>query len=123
MSTRQDKVSDLIKNEIGRLLLREVRDPRVGFVTVTGATVSPDLRSVTVYVSVLGEPPVRKETLAALNSAAGFFRRSLFHNLRLRYAPEVSFRHDDSLERGERIDRVLRTIHQQEKSKPSGEEE
>src|SRR5207245_8465464 len=82
VTTRQDKVSDLIKDEICRLLLREVRDPRIGFVTITGASASPDLRSVVVFVSVLGEPAAREGALKALNSAAGFFKRSLFHNLR-----------------------------------------
>ena len=125
MSTRQDKVSDLIRTEVSRLLLRDVRDPRIGFVTVTGATVSPDLRSVLVYVSVLGDLPAREASLKALNSAAGFFRRALFHNLRLRHAPAVSFRLDDSLDRGERIERTIRAIHDQEQSRSgdAGEEE
>lgn len=123
MTTRQDKVSDLIKDEICRLLLREVRDPRIGFVTITGASASPDLRSVVVFVSVLGEPAAREGALKALNSAAGFFKRSLFHNLRLRYAPAVSFRLDDSLERGERIDKVLRTIQEQARTGAYRDEE
>src|SRR5258706_5359618 len=111
MSTRTERVSDLIRGEISRLLLREVRDPRVGFVTITGATVSPDLKSVRVHVSVLGSPEAREQSLEALNAAAGFFRRELFRNLRLRYAPRVEFRLDDSLDRGDRIERVLREIH------------
>lgn len=112
MTTRQDRVSDLIKDEISRLLLRQVRDPRVGFVTVTAVSVSPDLRNVRVFVSVLGDLPAREASIHALNSAAGFFRRSLFKNLRLRYSPSIEFRLDDSLDRGERIDRVLRRIHE-----------
>ena len=111
MSTRTDRVSDLIKGEISRLLLREVRDPRIGFVTITGADVSPDLKAVRVYVSVLAVPEARQESLKALNAAAGFFRRTLFKSLRLRFAPAVSFHLDESLERGDRIERVLRQIH------------
>jgi ribosome-binding factor A len=111
LSTRGEKVSDLIKDEISRLLLREVRDPRVGFVTITGASMSPDLRSVRVFVSVLGTPEARQISLQALNSAAGFFRRSLFRNLRLRYSPTVAFHLDDSLDRGDRIEQVLKEIH------------
>lgn len=122
MTTRQDRVSDLIKDEVSRLLLREVRDPRVGFVTVTGSTISPDLRSVRVFVSVFGDPPARSACLKALNSAAGFFKRSLFKNLRLRYAPSVEFVHDDSLDRGDRIERVLREIHEADE-RPVDEEE
>lgn len=112
MSTRTDRVSDLIKDEISRLLLREVRDPRVGFVTITGAAVSPDLKNVRVFVSILGEPEARQASIKALNSAAGFFRRTLFKNLRLRFAPTVRFQLDQSLDQGDRIERVLRRIHE-----------
>ncbi len=112
MSTRTDRVSDLIKDEISRLLLREVRDPRVGFVTITGASVSPDLKNVRVFVSILGESQARQASIKALNSAAGFFRRTLFKNLRLRFAPAIIFELDESLDQGDRIERVLRQIHQ-----------
>ncbi|MBI1950125.1 MAG: 30S ribosome-binding factor RbfA, partial [Acidobacteria bacterium] len=94
------------------LLLREVRDPRVGFVTITGASVSPDLKNVRVFVSILGEPEARQASIKALNSAAGFFRRTLFKNLRLRFAPVVRFDLDESLDQGARIERVLRQIHE-----------
>lgn len=123
MSTRTDRVSDLIKDEISRLLLREVRDPRVGFVTITGATVSPDLKNVRVFVSILGEPQARQESLKALNSAAGYFRRTLFRNLRLRFAPIVRFQLDESLDQGDRIERVLRQIHDGEREAGRGDEE
>ena len=123
MSTRTERVSDLIKDEISRLLLREVRDPRIGFVTITGATVSPDLKSVRIYVSVLAGPEARLEALKALNAAAGFFRRTLFKNLRLRFAPAVSFHLDESLDRGERIERVLRQIHGEGRPSPGPDEE
>lgn len=123
MSTRTDRVSDLIKDEISRLLLREVRDPRIGFATITGASVSPDLKSVRVHVSVLADPEARQESLKALNAAAGFFRRTLFRNLGLRFAPTVSFHLDDSLDRGDRIERVLRQIHGEETPGAGGDEE
>lgn len=123
MSTRTDRVSDLIKDEISRLLLREVRDPRVGFVTITGASVSPDLKNVRVFVSILGEPQARQASIKALNSAAGFFRRTLFKNLRLRFAPAVRFELDESLDQGDRIERVLRQIHDGEREAGRGDEE
>jgi len=123
VSTRTDRVSDLIKDEISRLLLLEVRDPRVGFVTITGASVSPDLKAVRIHVSVLAEPAARQESLKALNAAAGFFRRALFKNLRLRFAPAVSFHLDESLDRGDRIERVLRQIHGNEDSAAAQDEE
>ena len=123
MSTRTERVSDLVKDEISRLLLREMRDPRIGFVTITGVTASPDLKSLRVFVSILGEPAARENSLRALNHASGFFRRALFHNLGLRHAPTVTFRLDDSLDRGERIDKVLRHIHEQRDSTATEEEE
>jgi ribosome-binding factor A len=123
VGTRTERVSDLIKGEISRLLLREVRDPRVGFATITGATVSPDLKSVRVHVSVLAEPAARQLSIKALNAAAGFFRRALFRNLRLRFAPSVVFVLDESLDRGDRIERVLREIHDQDGPRTPGDEE
>ncbi len=111
MTTRTNRVADLIRDEVSKLLLRELRDPRIGFVTITGASVSPDLRNVRVYVSVLGKSSVRDESLEALNSAAGFVRRAIFKNLRLRNSPTVSFHLDESLDRGARIEEVLREIH------------
>jgi ribosome-binding factor A len=115
-------VADLIRDEVSRLLLRELRDPRIGFVTITGASVSPDLRNVRIHVSVLGEPDARDRSLQALNSAAGFVRRAVFKNLRLRHSPTISFHLDDSLDRGARIEEVLREIHAGEEPPPDEEE-
>ena len=114
MGVRRERISDQIQDEISRLLLRELRDPRIGFVTITGASVSPDLRTARVFVSVLGAPEIREDSLRALNSAAGFLRRGLFKRLRLRYSPVLEFVLDDSLDRGERIERLLNDIHRGE---------
>jgi len=100
-----------------------VRDPRVGFVTITGVSVSPDLRNARVFVSVLGAPEARRASVDALNSAAGFFRRSVFKTLRLRHAPSIAFELDESLDRGERIEETLRRIHQDETAGAGDEEE
>jgi ribosome-binding factor A len=123
VSTRTDKVSDLIRDEVSRLLLRELRDPRIGFATVTGASVSPDLKSVRLYVSVLGDTRAREESIRALNNAAGFVRGALFRNLRLKHSPTVAFLLDTSLERGERIEELLRQINAAGPSAPEEEEE
>jgi len=117
VSTRTDRMSDLIREEISRLLLREVHDPRIGFVTLTGASVTPDLRNVRIFVSVLGDEAARTASLEALQGAAGYLQKALFRNLRLRYSPELVFQVDDSLDRGERIERMLRQIH----DNPDGE--
>lgn len=112
MSTRTERLSDLVREEISRLLLREIKDPRIGFVTITGASVSPDLHHVKVFVSVLGEEAAREDSILALRSASGFVQRALFRNLRLKHSPVVTFHLDDSMERGERIERVLRQIRE-----------
>jgi len=111
VSTRTNRIGDLIRDEVSNMLLRDLRDPRIGFVTITGASVSPDLRNVRLYVSVLGEASAREESLQALNSAAGFVRRTIFKNLRLRHSPTISFHLDESLDRGARIEEVLNEIH------------
>jgi ribosome-binding factor A len=111
VSTRTDRMADLIRDEIARLLLRDIHDPRIGFVTLTGASVSPDLRAVRVFVSILGDETARAASLAGLTGAAGYIQKALFRNLRLRYSPVVTFHVDDSIERGERIEKVLRQIH------------
>ena len=112
MSTRTERLSDLVREEISRLLLREIKDSRIGFVTITGASVSPDLHHVKVFVSVLGEEAAREDSILALRSASGFVQRALFRNLRLKHSPVVTFHLDDSMERGERIERVLRQIRE-----------
>jgi ribosome-binding factor A len=123
VSTRTDKLSDLIRAEVSRLLLREVRDPRIGFVTITGASVSPDLRNVQIFASVLGDTKARDESIEALNNAAGFIQRTIFKSLRLRCSPMIVFRLDESIERGDRIERVLRRIHAEESQDPDDREE
>jgi len=100
-----------LHEEISLLIQRRVRDPRLGFVTVTGVEVSPDLRVAHVYVSVLGSDDDVQRSLESLRRAAGFFRRELGASLSLRYLPELNFRPDDTLERGFRIDRLLDSLH------------
>lgn len=122
MTTRTERMSDLMRDEVSRLIQRDLRDPRIGFVTVTGADVSPDLRNVWLYVSVLGDDTQRQATLKALNGARGFFQRALFRNLGLRHAPTIVFRHDDSIDRGQRIEDLLRSVRTGDAG-PGGEEE
>ena len=110
---RQRQVAELLHEEISLLIQRRARDPRLGFVTVTGVEMSPDLRVAHVYVSVLGEGEDVEQSLASLRRAAGFFRRELGTSLSLRYLPELNFRQDDTLERGLRIDRLLDSLHEE----------
>jgi ribosome-binding factor A len=107
---RLDRVNQLIKEEISTLLQRELKDPRLGFVTVTEVEVSRDLRQAKIFVSVLGEDAQWKASLAALDSARGFIRNWLRQHLDLRVTPELDFRADRSLEHAARIQTLLKKV-------------
>lgn len=118
MSTRRmARVNDLIRTEISELLIREIRDPRLGgLVSVTEVVTSPDLRYAKVYVSVMGSEDEKRQVEEGLASATGFLRRCLGERLSLRYIPELNFRRDESIERGshllELINEVVPEDHQ-----------
>jgi ribosome-binding factor A len=109
-SQRQEQVQRLLMEEIGDLIRREVDDPSIGFVTITGAEVSPDLRHARMYVSVLGDDEAQRQTMAGLRRARGFLRGKLGRRLTLRYTPELSFEHDDTAAKAQRIDQLLEEI-------------
>ncbi len=110
MSRRTRQVGEFLREELTDIIRREVKDPRVGFVSLTVVEVTPDLRSARVFVSVLGTDEERAETLAALRSAAGFIRYHLRPRLRMRQIPELEFRDDRSMEHAEQIARVLKDL-------------
>ncbi|HXG40707.1 MAG TPA: 30S ribosome-binding factor RbfA, partial [Candidatus Limnocylindrales bacterium] len=107
MSQRTERIDELLREEIGRIIDREIADPRVGFATVTDVETSPDLQHARVWVSVIGGEVERKETIAALERAMGYIRRELGTRLRLRRIPELHVRLDESAERGTRVLRIL----------------
>jgi len=107
LGKRSERVGEVILGEISRLLLREVKDPRIGFVTLTGIELSDDLRHAKVYISTLGDEGVRQKTLEGLASCAGFLRSRLGRELRLRYVPELDFHWDTSIAQGVRISQVI----------------
>jgi len=111
-SPRQRRVGDQLQKEISDLLLREVKDPRIGFVTLTGVEVSGDLRHAKVFYTVLGEQEQKDHTQKALDKASSFVRSELGKRLRLRVTPELQFRYDTSLEYGNRIDSMLKELKQ-----------
>lgn len=115
-SRRQQQVADLIQREISVLIQRELKDPRLGFVTITSVEVSPDLRHARVFYSVMGTPEEQKATQNALQHASGFLRRELAERIDLRYAPEISFRNDPSVANSDRIARLLAEIEQEKDS-------
>lgn len=91
-------------------IIRRMKDPRLGFVTVTDAEVSNDVRHVKIFVSILGDPAERERTLAGLDRATGHVRTELGRRIRLRHTPEIIFRFDPSAERGMRIKQLLDTV-------------
>jgi ribosome-binding factor A len=107
---RLDRVNQLIKEEVSMLLQRELKDPRLGFVTVTEVEVSKDLRQAKVFVSVLGDDAKWKSSMAALESARGFVRNWLRQHLELRVTPDLEFRPDHSLEHAARIQSLLKQV-------------
>lgn len=107
---RLDRVNQLIKEEISLLLQRELKDPRLGFVTVTEVETTKDLRSAKVFVSVLGDEAQWSASLAALGSARGFIRNWLRQHLDLRVTPELDFRADRSMEHAARIQKLLERL-------------
>jgi len=108
MPRRIERLNKVIKQEISRLLEREVNDPRLSnLISVTQVSLSPDLKYAKIFVSILGDETSKIETLAGLNAASGFLRKELAAHLRLRYAPQLSFYYDDSIERGARLLKLI----------------
>jgi len=114
MTQRTDRVDELLRQEIGAILAREIADPRIGFTTVTDVETTPDLRHARVWVSVIGQPAERDATLAALGRAMPFVRHELGGRLRLKRIPEFHVRLDDSAERGTRVLRLLHELEEGE---------
>jgi len=109
MTRRVERVADAIQQIIAELLLREIKDPRIGMITLTGVRLTADLRHARVLFSVMGDQTRRDQSLAGLRSASGFIRSQIAHRLRLRTAPEILFEFDPSLEQADRITRLLRS--------------
>ena len=121
-SQRQRQVAELIHQEISQLIQYSTQDPRLGFVTVTGVDVSGDLRLARVYVSVLGDEKEAKSALKVLTGAANYFRREMSETLTLRYIPELTFKLDDSLERGDRVEKLLDSLKEEAEASSSSTE-
>lgn len=102
------RVNELIREVLSSVIATELKDPRVGFVTVTAVDTSPDLRSARVYVSVLGDQDQREATLAGLRSSHGFLQSRIASELRIKRTPALSFHYDESVEQGVRISRLLK---------------
>jgi ribosome-binding factor A len=105
---RMRRVNEAVREVLSAAITNDLKDPRVGFVTVTAVDTSPDLRHAHVYVSVLGDEQARAESLQGLQSSHGYLQGRVGSELRLKHTPQLDFRYDDSIERGSRISELLR---------------
>ena len=114
MSThnRPDRVGQLLQQLLGEVFARGMRDPRIGLVTITGVKMSPDLREARIYYAVHGDEKIRKDTQKGLEAAKGFLRREVGKELGLRLTPDLRFTYDEAIDRGDRIDQLLREARQ-----------
>ncbi len=110
---RRKRVGVRIREEISELLIRKVRDPRIGFVSITQVDLSPDLRVARVFYSVLGSDLDRAQAAQGLRSAHGFIKRELASRLHLKFMPEIFFIFDNSMEQGERMEKIFRELQQE----------
>ncbi len=111
---RQEKLGELIAAELSDLLRTRVKDPRVGFASITRVEVSGDLRYAKVFVSVMGDSEEQKETMKGLKNATGFLRHELASRLTLRFMPELVFKLDHSIEEGSRILELINKVERED---------
>ncbi|MEE1132513.1 MAG: 30S ribosome-binding factor RbfA [Caryophanon sp.] len=113
MSLRSNRVAEQMKKELGDIITRKIKDPRVGFITVTDVAVTGDLQQATVYITSLGNDRERAEALKALEKASGFIRTEIGSRIRLRRTPEIFFEFDSAIAYGNKIDALLRSLHEE----------
>jgi ribosome-binding factor A len=108
--SRQEKLAQAIKKEISGIIQEELKDPRLGFMTITAVELTPDYKYANVFFSVLGQEQDYKKAKDALNSASGFIRRLIAQRIRFRFVPEIVFKEDRSCEYGFKIEKILNEI-------------
>lgn len=110
MSNRVTRLQEAIKREASYIIQQKVKDPRLGFVSITDVELSNDLSHCKIFVSVLGDENQREQTMIGLNKATGFIRSEIGKSVKLRHVPEIVFQYDNSIEHGSRIEAILREI-------------
>ncbi len=120
---RSDRVADLIKAELSDILLKEVRDPRIGTVTITGVELTEDLRAAKIFFVRMGQDTSTRELQDSLQKASGFLKRELGKRLQLRYLPALTFIYDRSFEYGDKIEKLLAQVKQEEHGTDSSEKD
>ena len=111
---RAERVSDQIKREVSEIIQRQVKDPLIGFITITDAEATDDLKSAKIFYSVLGDEKSKKDTKLALERAKDFIQQELGKRIRIRHLPLITFKYDKSIEYGARIEELIKEIHQQD---------
>jgi ribosome-binding factor A len=111
-SRRPQRIALQIQHEVSLMISRDMKDRRVGFVTVTGIQISPDLKHAKVFISLMGTEDEKKESLATLNHANGWIRHELGQRIRMKFVPDIVFLTDTSQDYGERIDRLIDEIRE-----------
>jgi ribosome-binding factor A len=109
-TARMRRVDEAVRAVLSDVIAKDLQDPRVGFVTVTGVKTSPDLRHARVYVSVLGTEQIRADSLDGLRSAHGFLQAAIASRLKLKHTPSLTFEHDKSVDHGMRITELLMDV-------------
>jgi ribosome-binding factor A len=115
---RSEKVADLIRKEVSGMFVKTIKDPRIGFVTITRVTVTEDCRSARIHFSVPGSVEERTRSMKGLDSARGYIRRELARRVNLRYTPEITFEFDPSIEYAIHIGEVLQSLQEEKEEKP-----
>ncbi|WP_027963233.1 30S ribosome-binding factor RbfA [Halalkalibacillus halophilus] len=111
---RANRIGEQMKKELGDILSRKIKDPRVGFVTVTEVKVTGDLQQAKVYISIYGSEREKEETLVGLAKSKGFIRSEIGNRIRLRKTPEISFEIDEAIEYGNRIESIIHDLNRNE---------
>lgn len=114
MSERTDRVAEQLREHLGMLMEKDISDPRLELVTITAATVTPDLRHARIYYSVMGGAKKKAASAAGFESAKGHLRSALAHNMAMKFTPELHFVFDEAVETGEKIDRLINRYKSEE---------
>jgi ribosome-binding factor A len=117
-ATRASRVGDQIQAELASLLTRAVHDPGIGFVTITQVKLTPDLQQARVYYTSIGDDKAKRESARALDRATPFLRRQVGQRLRLKRVPELTFFYDESIEQGDRVERILQELKTERAARP-----
>jgi len=120
---RAVRVGELLKEEISQIILREMKDPRIAFVSVTDVDVSGDLRHAKVFISVFGTDKEKEETMEGLKKARGYIRKLVGERIKIHHTPEIIFRYDDSIEQGVHISEIINDLKKNGEIKESDSDE